>query len=180
MINLFDHKGILFEMTGPSGEIEIKHCVLIFILKEKRDNPALIVFPYWPRILLRLGNIVEGIQSQICNKTTALQVAVICSWVFFILSAWLPCALIGHGDIPHQNNIHIYLFLVRLFWNMVLWLWCRSTYGSKDMPEVQFHLWKTSKEGFGNAEGEENQHYTTASSHGKLCMLVYHFSVKHF
>ena len=46
MINLFDHKGILFEMTGPSGEIEINHCVLIFILKEKRDNPALIVFPY--------------------------------------------------------------------------------------------------------------------------------------
>ena len=48
MINLFDHKGILFEMTGPSGEIEIKHCVLpvIFILKEKRDNPALKVFPY--------------------------------------------------------------------------------------------------------------------------------------
>ena len=35
MINLFDHKGILFEMTGPSGEIEIKHCILIFILKER-------------------------------------------------------------------------------------------------------------------------------------------------
>ena len=66
MINLFDHKGILFEMTEPSGEIEIKHCILIFILKEKRDNPALIVFPYWPRILLRLANNVEGIQSQIC------------------------------------------------------------------------------------------------------------------
>ena len=33
MINFFDHKGILFEMTGQSGEIEIKHCVLIFILK---------------------------------------------------------------------------------------------------------------------------------------------------
>ena len=60
MINLFDHKGILFEMTGPSGEIEIKHCILIFILKEN------IVFPYWPRILLRLANNVEGIQSQIC------------------------------------------------------------------------------------------------------------------
>ena len=99
---------------------------------------------------------------------------------FFLFSAWLPCALIGHGDISHQNNIRIYLFLVCLFWNMVLWLWCRSTYGSKDMPEVQFHVWKTSKEGFGNTEGEENQHYTTASSHGKLCMLVYHFSAKHF
>ena len=45
MINLFDHKGILFEMTGPSGEIEIKHCVLIFIFK-KRDNPGRILFPY--------------------------------------------------------------------------------------------------------------------------------------
>ena len=33
MINFFDHKGILFEMTGQSGEIEIKHCVLIFNLK---------------------------------------------------------------------------------------------------------------------------------------------------
>lgn len=60
MINLFDHKGILFEMTGPSGEIEIKHCVLIFIFK-KRDNPGRILFPYWPRILLRLAKIVEGI-----------------------------------------------------------------------------------------------------------------------
>ena len=91
-----------------------------------------------------------------------------------------PTPPLLRGDISHQNNIHIYLFLVCLFWNMVLWLWCRSTYGSKDMPEVQFHLWKTSKEGFGNTEGEENQHYTTASSHGKLCMLVYHFSAKHF
>ena len=40
------HKGILFEMTGPSGEIEIKHCILSVILKKKRDNPGLILFPY--------------------------------------------------------------------------------------------------------------------------------------
>ena len=47
MINLFDHKGILFEITGPSGEIEIKHCILIFILKKKkRDNPGFILFLY--------------------------------------------------------------------------------------------------------------------------------------
>lgn len=38
MINLFNHKGILFDMTGPSGEIEIKHCILIFILKKKGQS----------------------------------------------------------------------------------------------------------------------------------------------
>ena len=32
------HKGILFEMTGPSGEIEIKHCILSVILKKKKGQ----------------------------------------------------------------------------------------------------------------------------------------------